>query len=763
DMRIKFEINDWDLNNEFNPSRAFQRTKRSKDYDTYGVFAEDDNEEQMDTTVNEKSFKKKTINFISGGIKGESDATKAEDSDERAEGFVSTKRSTTSGRETNWKSRKNRSEVFAGMRRAGTYGTDEEFGQWESYTKGIGAKLLSKMGYEPGKGLGKNLQGITAPIEAKKRPGFGAIGRYGSESARKGIDIEEALEDKQTLKLKSERSERLKADKGVKRIIKSVDQMITEQITRPLDDSETNSMKVIDMTGPEQRILAGYHEIGSKGFGRHEDEDEDEERNDLMDTTENEIRELTNKIRRESNRLQTIEEEISRLEAENREKDNRISNYETILNQMLDLSKKQSEKELTIDEMLESYDGIRSEFPEEFYSLRYYEALIPMAFPLIRCILHDWNPLKDCESMKELFIKLKTIIGSGDDGIYEMIVWDVWMPVVRRHICSWPSIRQCDEVIALLESWRPLLPHWLFDNIIEQIILPLLQKEIEEWNPLTDTVPIHSWLHPWLPLLVDRSLEHLYDPIRHKLSNALTNWHPSDGSAKLILEPWKGVFSAGAMEAFLNINIVPKLEIALQSLIINPHQQCLDVWHWVMSWQEMLSTTVMASMLEKNFFPRWLNVLYNWLSNGSNLDEVSKWYSGWKSMLSSPLLDHPSIKDGLKRALDIMSAFSSNSNVPVQPFHAFYAPIRPQHMTPNASVSAKDTISEVSINFKQLVERRAEEKGILFIPIANRFHEGKQVFKLGKQLVHIDRQVLFTLNNNKWTPTSLQALIDSES
>jgi len=369
------------------------------------------------------------------------------------------------------------------------------------------------------------------------------------------------------------------------------------------------------------------------------------------------------------------------------------------------------------------------------------------------------NPL----SAKDLFERLKIITYPNEDGIYELLMWDIWMPVVRREIMQWPTMKQCDEVINFLESWRKLLPDWLFDNIIEQIVLPLLQKEVEEWNPLTDTVPIHSWLHPWLPLLVDRSLEHLYDPIRHKLSNALTNWHPSDGSAKLILEPWKGVFSAGAMEAFLNINIVPKLVIALQSLIINPHQQCLDVWHWVMSWQEMLSTTVMASMLEKNFFPRWLNVLYNWLSNGSNLDEVSKWYSGWKSMLSSPLLDHPSIKDGLKRALDIMSAFSSNSNVPVQPFHAFYAPIRPQHMTPNASVSAKDTISEVSINFKQLVERRAEEKGILFIPIANRFHEGKQVFKLGKQLVHIDRQVLFTLNNNKWTPTSLQALIDSES
>lgn len=41
----------------------------------------------------------------------------------------------------------------------------DQFGAWEKYTNGIGSKLLAKMGYEIGKGLGKQADGIINPIQ----------------------------------------------------------------------------------------------------------------------------------------------------------------------------------------------------------------------------------------------------------------------------------------------------------------------------------------------------------------------------------------------------------------------------------------------------------------------------------------------------------------------------------------------------------------------------------------------------------------------
>ena len=64
-------------------------------------------------------------------------------------------------------------------------------------------------------------------------------------------------------------------------------------------------------------------------------------------------------------------------------------------------------------------------------------------------------------------------------------------------------------------------------------------------------------------------LQPLYVTIRAKLANCLVNWDPTDRSAKLIIEPWRDVFSKGEMEAFLIKAICPKLKMALHLMPID--------------------------------------------------------------------------------------------------------------------------------------------------------------------------------------------------
>ena len=62
--------------------------------------------------------------------------------------------------------------------------------------------------------------------------------------------------------------------------------------------------------------------------------------------------------------------------------------------------------------------------------------------------------------------------------------------------------------------------------------------------------------------------------------------------------------------------------------------------------------------------------------------------------------------------------------------------------------------------FRDLVQKRCEERGIVFMPVANRYQQGKPVYRMGNIQVYVDHNVLFAIINGTWQPTSLSAAIE---
>lgn len=258
---------------------------------------------------------------------------------------------------------------------------------------------------------------------------------------------------------------------------------------------------------------------------------------------------------------------------------------------------------MTLEECGALLRNIQDNYQEEYLLYDLSALAVAVVHPLMKKEFEGWNPLADPSYGLSTVKRWRGLLGTMDrvylqdpDDMdpFDRILWEVWMPRIRVAANTW-SAREPDQMTSVLEAWRPILPQWILQSTLDQLIFPRLQDEVSAWNPLTDTVPIHSWLHPWLPLmgtfasedidinnfhlysfcLSGPTLEPLYAPIRHKLANALTNWHPSDSSAKMILQPWVSVFSQAHMDAFLTKNILPKLNLCMIELVINPQHQIL--------------------------------------------------------------------------------------------------------------------------------------------------------------------------------------------
>lgn len=827
----RFEITDYDLDNEFNPNRNHRRpTKKQQIYgksETFtpsnivkssflllGVFAEDSDEEGASTSNSRhskggKGFKDYTapVSFISGGLQQsgkkkdaekekKSDDDDEEDPEELKPGFSGKKMSSSSEEEEVRPSFK--PQQTAGMRRTegslSSKGKSQKaihqmskrlncianvlgLGNWEQHTRGIGAKLLLQMGYQPGKGLGKTLQGISAPVEAHLRKGRGAIGAYGPEKKTKVAELKiigkKPIEDKKEGEQGEGKRQWSKRGHKSRYFYKSVEDVI-EKGKKPdymLYDAKSKHSKVtvIDMTGPEKRVMSGYHALRQ---AKMTEEDTYEAKpvselkyfqlpelmhnlNLIVDLCEQDIIANDKRQRVAEDRQKSLEHEKAQLEKiVTLEKQ-----YIETLEDAMELVEKlvSTDNPPTLEEAEKLFIEIKVNHPNEYKEFGVGDLAPGVIAPLVTEKLKDWDALKEPTKYVLLIKKWADLLDYSKTSKsffepYPALVWSTIIPCFRRAAANW-NPRNHAPMAALLDTWSSLLPERMLDNVLEQIVLKRITADVTDWLPMSDIYPIHTWILPWTDILGDKMEKNVYKIIREKLSKALREWNPEDRSARAMIQPWRNVFREEDLQMFLHKNIVPKLDHRMSEMIFNPIQQNLEVFNQVWEWNELLSPLVMANILDKHFFPKWMQTLVLWLNQSPNFDEVSRWYTGWKGLLSKAVLRQTNVSEHFRRALELMQR-ATGITMPSSA-QEFEEPKPPSLMDLNIAPPPH-------LEFKEMVSQKCAEREIIFAPMPGRREKGKQVYRIGKLFCYIEKSVCFASPDGgiTWIPMSLATLMD---
>lgn len=90
-----------------------------------------------------------------------------------------------------------------------------------------------------------------------------------------------------------------------------------------------------------------------------------------------------------------------------------------------------------------------------------------------------------------------------------------------------------NDAVHLVESWEPILPLFVKDNILDQLVLPKVKVAIEQWDPKRNKrerrpKSLASIVFPWLPLLGER-VDEVMDLAKRRIRHVMRSWVVKDG------------------------------------------------------------------------------------------------------------------------------------------------------------------------------------------------------------------------------------------
>jgi tuftelin-interacting protein 11 len=559
-------------------------------------------------------------------------------------------------------------------------------GKTKINAKSFGARMMAKMGYVEGKGLGKEGQGRNVIIEANLRPqgiGLGAVKEKTEQERQEEkrqarlrgeevIDSEEEERKKKAARRKKALAGGISSGPGSgastprrqKPKYLTMDEIKKAAPGLNIPDAFT---PILDMTGPGKKLLTSSSGLMTPTGGVAPAESaEAAENRKLIKRAQNDFMAILEEWQSLQERKAYLDLQLKQEQQELEELSASLQGNKSVtaaceaaskptesgeLDRKADLSYRLSRTISGLGDANDSLsDAMLPQIKEELTSLA-----VAAIHPLFNQYRQLWEPLEEpkpafvdglnsIRSLLGLDHQIKKTYRKPTATPYETMMYELWLRTVTTAVRDW-NVRDPDQLIAVLDAWDPLLPPFVRTQLLNDIIRKL-DDALQKWQPKKHTHNLpHRWIFPWLPHLPashldPRSSTGLVADVRRKFRQLIDAWDFKRGVVPG-LKQWKDVLrpAAGTTHArdtwtpLVMNHVLPAMARYLRgNFRVEPQDQgpYLDVLDKVLEWLDVLGPSMLGEVLVAEVFPLWHDALYQWLLlEEADYEEIGKWLEWW--------------------------------------------------------------------------------------------------------------------------------------
>lgn len=217
-------------------------------------------------------------------------------------------------------------------------------------------------------------------------------------------------------------------------------------------------------------------------------------------------------------------------------------------------------------------------------------------------------------------------------------------------------------------------------------------------------------------------------------------------------------------------HVIPKLGARLRDdFRINPRKQDLQPLQDVLQWEKILRPSILSQLLQKEFFPKWLDVLHVWLIQPKvSLVEVRKWFTSWKDTFSEEVQSMPGVTQGFTRGLQLINkALELGPDAPTKLPKPDHSGLTTPSAVPKPATAPARSSRTQEISFRSIVEEFSATHNLLFFP-TGRVHEKSRMplFRVsptsdgkGGLLVYIQDDAVWAPDGDEYRAIPLETMV----